>query len=99
MSVALLPLLLEDERYALLQGGVLEASARLFQQKAHLLVYPVESSLFSSYLDMIRFDLTKVDFPSKGVVRAQNLALHDVTQHLYQYLLNSKIILDIDEVG
>jgi hypothetical protein len=98
VSVALLPLLLEDERYALLKGGILEASARLFQQKAHLLVYPVDSSLFSSYLEMIKFDLARIEFPQDGLVRAKNLALQNVTQHLYRYLVDSNIIIDVDEI-
>ena len=50
VSANLLPLLLEDERYKLLEGGVLEASARLFHQNVRLLTYPVESSLFTFYL-------------------------------------------------
>lgn len=94
VSVALLPLLLEDERYSLLQGGVLEASARLFQQQVHLLVYPVESKLFSFYLDLIKFDISKVSFPKDGFVTAQSLRLQGVNNHLFRYLIESGIILD-----
>ena len=89
-------LLLEDERYALLKGGVLEASARLFQQQVHLLVYPVESSLFSSYLELVNFDTKRISFPKSGMVRAQNLSLAHVNQHLYRYLVESDIIVDVD---
>lgn len=96
VSSALLPLLLEDERYALLKGGVLEASARLFQQQVHLLVYPVESRLFSSYLHLVNFDVNKISFPQSGMVRAQNLSLAHVNQHLYRYLVESDIIVDLD---
>lgn len=96
VSAALLPLLLEDDRYALLKGGVLEASARLFQQQVRLLVYPVESGLFSSYLGLLSFDLSKISFPASGMVRASNLSLVHVNQHLYRYLVESKIIVDVD---
>ena len=96
VSAALLPLLLEDERYALLKGGVLEASARLFQQQVHLLVYPVESQLFSFYLDLIKFDTSRIKFPKSGMVRAKNLGLGYVNQYLYQFLVESNIIVDIE---
>ena len=96
VSAALLPLLLEDDRYALLKGGVLEASARLFQQQVHLLVYPVESSLFSSYLNLVHFDISRISFPASGMVRANNLLLGHVNEHLYRYLVDSNIIVDLD---
>ncbi len=96
VSSALLPLLMQDDRYALLKGGVLEASARLFQQQVHLLVYPVESGLFASYLKLVNFDVSKLSFPESGMVRAQNLALANVNQHLYRYLIESDIIVDVD---
>lgn len=95
VSAATLPLLLEDERYSLLKGGVLEASARLFQQQVHLLVYPVESKLFRFYLDLIKFDAQKVSFPSGGEVQAKNLSLHGVNDYLFRYLVGSGIIRDI----
>lgn len=95
VSVALLPLLLEDERYSLLKGGVLEASARLFQQQVHLLVYPVESKLFKFYLELIKFDVSKVRVPREGMVMAKNLALHDVNNHLLRYLIDSGIVVDV----
>jgi hypothetical protein len=95
VSVALLPLLLEDDRYSLLKGGVLEASARLFQQQVHLLVYPVESKLFHFYLDLIKFDISKVLFPAEGMVMAQNLLLNGANNHLLRYLIESGIILDV----
>jgi hypothetical protein len=99
VSVALLPLLLEDERYALLKGGVLEASSRLFQQQVHLLVYPVESQLFSSYLNLIKFDTSKLEYPENGVVKAKNLALRNVNQHLHRFLVDSGIVVDVDVGG
>ena len=94
-SVALLPLLLEDERYSLLKGGVLEASARLFQQQVHLLVYPVETKLFKFYLELIKFDISKVRVPRDGMVLARNLALQEVNNHLLKYLIESGIVLDV----
>jgi hypothetical protein len=96
VSVALLPLLLEDERYALLKGGVLEASSRLFQQQVHLLVYPVESSIFSSYLNLIKFDTSKLEYPETGLVMAKDLALRNVNQHLHRYLVDAGIVVDVD---
>jgi hypothetical protein len=95
VSVALLPLLLEDERYSLLKGGVLEASARLFQQQVHLLVYPVESKLFKFYLELIKFDVSKVRVPREGMVLARNLALQEVNNHLLRYLIESGIVVDV----
>lgn len=95
VSAALLPLLLEDERYSLLKGGVLEASARLFQQQVHLLVYPVESKLFNFYLDLIKFDVSKVSFPADGMVMAKNLTLSGANNHLLGYLTESGIIIDV----
>jgi hypothetical protein len=95
VSAALLPLLLEDERYSLLKGGVLEASARLFQQQVHLLVYPVESKLFTFYLDLIKFDVSKVAFPADGMVMAKNISLGGANNHLLGYLTESGIILDV----
>jgi hypothetical protein len=88
--------LLEDERYALLKGGVLEASSRLFQQQVHLLVYPVESELFTSYLNLIKFHTSKLEYPEKGVVTAKNLALRNVNQHLHRYLVDAGIVVDVD---
>jgi len=95
VSVALLPLLLEDERYSLLKGGVLEASARLFQQQVHLLVYPVETKLFKFYLELIKFDISKVRVPREGMVMARNLALQEVNNHLLRYLIESGIVVDV----
>jgi hypothetical protein len=95
VSVALLPLLLEDERYSLLKGGVLEASARLFQQQVHLLVYPVETKLFKFYLELIKFDISKVRMPRDGVVMARNLSLQDVNNYLLKYLIESGIVVDV----
>lgn len=99
VSVALLPLLLEDERYSLLKGGVLEASARLFQQQVHLLVYPVETSLFKFYLELIKFDAAKVRVPREGVVTAKSLMLQDVNNHLLRYLIDSGIVVDVPVAG
>lgn len=99
VSVALLPLLLEDDRYSLLKGGVLEASARLFQQQVHLLVYPVETKLFHFYLDLIKFDIAKVAFPDQGMVMAKNLALKGANNYLLRYLIESGIILDVPVAG
>lgn len=95
VSVALLPLLLEDERYSLLKGGVLEASARLFQQQVHLLVYPVETKLFRFYLELIKFDISKVRVPREGMVMARNLTLQEVNNHLLRYLIESGIVVDV----
>jgi hypothetical protein len=97
VSVALLPLLLEDERYSLLKGGVLEASARLFQQQVHLLVYPVETKLFKFYLELIKFDISKVRVPRDGMVMARNLTLQEVNNHLLRYLIESGIIVDVPD--
>jgi hypothetical protein len=95
VSAALLPLLLEDDRYALLKGGVLEASARLFQQQVYLLVYPVESSLLSSYLSMIKFDISQLSFPSTGLVKASSLSMKNVNEYLHRYLVESGIVRDV----
>lgn len=96
VSAALLPLLLEDERYGLLKGGVLEASARLFQQQVHLLVYPVEAKIFESYLHFVNYDTSHISFPRSGMVRAANLKMSHVNQHLYRYLVESEIIVDVE---
>lgn len=95
VSAALLPLLFEDDRYSLLKGGVLEASARLFQQKVHLLVYPVEQQLFNFYLDLVHFDTSKVKAPNDSHAMARNITLTGVTHHLFRYLIESGIILDV----
>jgi hypothetical protein len=99
VSVAFLPLLLEDERYSLLKGGVLEASARLFQQQVHLLVYPVESHIFSSYLESIKLDTSQITFPADGMVKGENLSLKAVNNHLLRYLFESGIVLDVPIEG
>ena len=95
VSANLLPLLLEDERYKLLEGGVLEASARLFHQNVKLLTYPVESSLFTFYLDLIKFNVASISYPDRGMIRAANVSLNNVNQHLLRYLLESGIVLDV----
>ena len=95
VSAALLPLLLEDSRYKLLEGGVLEASARLFHQNVHLLTYPVESSLFSFYLDLIKFNVKQLTYPEKGMVTAATINLTNVNQHLLRFLVDSGIIIDV----
>jgi hypothetical protein len=99
VSVAFLPLLLEDERYSLLKGGVLEASARLFQQQVHLLVYPVASRIFSSYLESIKFDLAQISYPKTEMVRSSNVSLKAVNNYLLRYLVESGIILDVPVEG
>lgn len=95
VSAALLPLLLEDSRYKLLEGGVLEASARLFNANVHLLTYPVESSLFSFYLDLIKFNLKQLTYPERGMVTASSIHLTNVNQHLLRFLVESGIIIDV----
>jgi hypothetical protein len=95
VSANLLPLLLEDERYKLLEGGVLEASARLFQQNVRLLTYPVESSLFTFYLELIKFKVDQISYPHQGMVTAANLSLNNVNQHLLKYLVESGIVIDV----
>jgi hypothetical protein len=95
VSANLLPLLLEDGRYKLLEGGVLEASARLFQQNVKLLTYPVESSLFTFYLDLIKFNAGSISYPDHGMIRAANLSLNNVNQHLLRFLVESGIVLDV----
>ncbi len=99
VSAALLPLLLEDERYSLLKGGVLEASARLFQQQVHLLVYPVEVKLFKFYLELIKFDTNKVRTPRSGMVTGRNIILQEANNHLLRYLIESGIIVDVNVEG
>jgi hypothetical protein len=95
VSANLLPLLLEDERYKLLEGGVLEASARLFQQNVRLLTYPVESSLFTFYLDLIKFSAEGITYPDHGMVTANSIGLKNVNQHLLRYLVESGIVIDV----
>ena len=95
VSAALLPLLLEDSRYKLLDGGVLEASARLFQQNVRLLTYPVESSLFTFYLDLIKFNLKQIAYPDSGMITASSINLTNVNQHLLKFLVESGIIIDV----
>jgi hypothetical protein len=95
VSANLLPLLLEDVRYKLLEGGVLEASARLFQQNVRLLTYPVESSLFTFYLDLIKFNVSQLNYPEHGMVTAANLSLKNVNQYLLRYLVESGIVIDV----
>jgi len=95
VSANLLPLLLEHERYKLLEGGVLEASARLFHQNVRLLTYPVESSLFRFYLDLIKFDPATIDYPDHGMVTGGSIGLKNVNQHLLRYLVESGIIIDV----
>jgi hypothetical protein len=74
---------------------VLEASARLFQQQVHLLVYPVESELFNFYLELIKFDVSKVKAPRDGMVMGKNLTLNGANNHLLRYLIESGIVLDV----
>lgn len=95
VSANLLPLLLQDERYKLLEGGVLEASARLFQQNVRLLTYPVESSLFTFYLDLIKFDAEGITYPDHGMVTANSIGLTNVNQYLLRYLVESGIVIDV----
>jgi len=95
VSSAVLPLLLQEDAYGILKGGVLEASARLFQEKVHLLVYPVEASMFESYLKLVNFDTSGLSFPLTGMVTAGHLSLPGANNHLYRYLLESRIIEDV----
>ena len=95
VSSNLLPLLLEDDRYKLLEGGVLEASARLFHHNVHLLTYPVESNLFTFYLELIKFNLGQISYPSHGMVTATNISLKNVNQHLLRFLIESGIVVDV----
>lgn len=95
VSSNLLPLLLEDDRYKLLDGGVLEASARLFHQNVHLLTYPVEANLFTFYLELIKFNLSHIEYPAQGMVTASNINLKNVNQHLLRFLIESGIIVDV----
>lgn len=95
VSSNLLPLLLEDDRYKLLEGGVLEASARLFHHNVRLLTYPVEANLFTFYLELIKFNLSQISFPSQGMVTASNINLKNVNQYLLRFLIESGIVVDV----
>jgi hypothetical protein len=56
----------------------------------------VESELFTSYLNLIKFHTSKLEYPEKGVVTAKNLALRNVNQHLHRYLVDAGIVVDVD---
>ena len=60
-----------------------------------LLTYPVESSLFTFYLELIKFNVNQISYPQQGMVTAGNLSLTNVNQHLLKYLVESRIVIDV----
>lgn len=81
-----------EDRYKHLDGSLLEGVARLFTQNVRLCVYPMAAKdarnrAISSGLEGWTWKETD------GMVYADDLHPPEPLSHLYQYLLNSKLIL------
>jgi len=78
---------LEKKYYTDLRGGIMEAMGKFFIDNMKLYVYPTVSAV-------------SIDNPTKGkeLITSRNLSLADDVQHLYQYLISNRMILDIPDV-
>lgn len=78
---------LEEKYYQNLKGGILEALGRLFPENVRFYVYPT--------LSCISIDKKK---PAGELLTSKNLHLPDKLKPLYQYLVNGRKIIDIENV-
>jgi hypothetical protein len=77
---------LEKKYYTHLRGGLLEAMGKFFIDNMKLYVYPTISSV-------------SIDDPTKGedLVTSKNMMLSEDMQHLYQFLIKNRMIIDITD--
>jgi hypothetical protein len=77
---------LEKKYYTHLRGGILEAMGKFFIDNMKLYVYPTISSV-------------SIDDPTKGedLVTSKNMMLSEDMQHLYQFLIKNRMIIDITD--
>ncbi|MFO7613904.1 MAG: hypothetical protein R6W71_04615, partial [Bacteroidales bacterium] len=78
---------LEKKYYTDLRGGIMEAMGKFFIDNMKLYVYPTISAV-------------SIDNPTRGedLITSKNLILAKDIQHLYQYLIANRMIIDIPNV-
>ena len=77
-----------DERYYTnLEGGMLEALGRLFQQEVELLVYPMRRADYLNFLKQSRPDHTVNDPEAlPEIIKIEDIEMKKHSRHLYGYL-------------
>jgi hypothetical protein len=78
---------LEEKYYENLKGGILEALGRLFPENVKFYVYPTLSCIS-----------IKTRKPAGELLTSKNISLPEKFKPLYQYLINNRKIIDIENV-
>ena len=80
--------MLEEEYYKDLKGGILEALGRLFPENVRIYVYPTLSCIS-----------IKDRKPAGELLTSKNIVIAEKTRPLFDYLINNRKIIDIENAN
>jgi hypothetical protein len=95
MGVASLVHIFQEKFYTELQGGILEALGRLLASNVKMYVFPMQQKDLLNYLTASLLDLSIWELPLKGEVNLHNIKPLSSIEHLYNYLLDQKALIEI----
>ena len=81
---------LDEQYYANLPGGILEAIGRLFREAVRLYVYPMHRDALASYCEL-------PDPAGTAIYTAENLQVAQHLHHLYAHLLANRHIVGVTD--
>lgn len=87
MGVSAFALLLAESYYQDLQGGILEATGKLFADKVRIYVHPMSTESFEQHLKSAGLDTEWVSHTGGDTVRLKDLDFKRPTDLLCEYLL------------
>lgn len=93
LSMTLMMMVFDEKRYSAFDGGILGASAQLLRDDVRLYVYPVDAQVLRGHLAELEYDLSGVQLPERGLVGPHEVKFGKPKAHLYQFLMESGIIL------
>ena len=89
-----------EKYYQSLDGGIMEATGRLFKENVRLYIYPMTISSYKRYAIMNRVEWDAIDHkvPKKtsDLLTASNLKVTRKLQSLYQYLTDNQYIVPVE---
>lgn len=95
MGVASLVHIFQEKFYSELQGGILEALGRLLASNVKMYVFPMPQKELLNYLTSSQLNLSIWELPLKGEVSLNNIKPLTSIEHLYNYLMDQKALLEI----
>ena len=97
LGISSLVYLFDEDYYQDLNGGILEAFGRLIERNVRLYIFPMPAQRLRERLGTSQFDVYAWDIPADGPARLSNVAPRSALKHLYAYLQETGVVMEMEE--